>query len=301
MTKTEIEEFNLRCMVDGPKETTKESELIERLNAMKKRLKKIKTKVLESGFEYEASKKSAQESQQSETVAPPPPQPAVKSKIPKLLKELEKISKSNDRYNPNVDRTCGELNRILLKNSAEQSVFYNNNGLAICTRLLEQINNITLNGNTSQVVSAVSNEIIANSTKTTNNLVCVIVNSIQANADACVELTLSNKLLSLVEILNLHSKIMLSSVVGTVHETSAASSHCSSSRPGSNSNSMGCGGTNSNNNSSQQRISNEWLICSNLFNLFGSIYSFVCERNSQKINHGIKEKDLNQRAHDFIR
>lgn len=285
LTKTEIEEFNLRCMVDGPKET-REKELIDRLNAMKKRLKKIKTRVLESGCEYEVGKQ--QSSTQDVSNGTP------KSKIPKLLKELEKISKSNDRYNPNVDRTCGELNRILLKNSIEQTVFFTNNGLTICIRLLEQINNINLNGgSTSQVASsAVSNEIIANSTKTTNNLILVIINASQSYANAYFELTLTNKLLSLVEILNLHSKIMHSAV--SVHEAAMAAASCSTKTNGNNS----------------QRISNEWLICSNLFSLLGSIYSFVCERagksssslstKSLVIDDTDKEKDLNQRVFDFI-
>ena len=273
LTKNEIEEYNLSCIIDEiPKEMNQEDFILnrERIKLMKKRVKKLKCRLMQNGIEYELSKSSQQ-------VAEKPLENTnnIKSKVPKLLKELEKISNSNDRYNPIVDRNCNELNRLLQKNNQEKVVFFNNNGLNICIRLLEQINNINLNGQQNQTISAVSTEIISNSTKTTNNLISVLIGSIQENFNSCLEILLSNKLLSLVEILNLHSKIMLFGIEFLDCLTNKSINITAQ------------------NTKSQQRFSNEWLICSNLLHLIGLVFSSISANK--------KYNEFNQRILDFIR
>lgn len=255
----------------------------ERQKLMRKRVKKLKNKILCKGSEYESQRRTQTNNETKTTITTPLtttaplPQPVLvpKSKVPRLIKELEKISNSNDRYNPSLDRNCGELNRILLKNTAEQFTFSHNNGLSICIRLLEQINNINLNG--PQSISAVSTEIISNSTKTTNNLVCLLISSIRGNLDSCAELLLSNKLLSLVEILNLHSNIMLYEI-NLIDPANGKST-----------------------NSNHQKISNEWLICSSLFQLISLVFFSICGENQKRVVSEEMASALAQRAFDFIR
>lgn len=55
LTKSEIEEYNLKCIVDKPKENN-DAELLlsnERKQSMKKRLKKLKSRINSRGNDYE--------------------------------------------------------------------------------------------------------------------------------------------------------------------------------------------------------------------------------------------------------
>ena len=60
LTKSEIEEYNLNCIIDVPKENNEKEQILtqERKKLMKKRMKKLKTKILTKGIEYEANKKT---------------------------------------------------------------------------------------------------------------------------------------------------------------------------------------------------------------------------------------------------
>ena len=119
------------------------------------------------------------------------------------------------------------------------------------------------------------------STKTPINLINLIINASRNNYDACVDLILTNKLFSLLEILNIHSNIMLSEL--TPNELTVASS--SSSNIGSMS------GT-----SKKNQISIEWFICSSIIQLIASVFTTLnnneatCELQAwvmQKINSKI--------------
>jgi hypothetical protein len=57
LTKSEIEEYNLKCIVDNPKENNDADLLLsnERKQSMKKRLKKLKSRITSRGNDYEVS------------------------------------------------------------------------------------------------------------------------------------------------------------------------------------------------------------------------------------------------------
>ena len=232
LTKSEIEEYNLNCIVDLPKENNEKEMILsqERKKLMKKRLKKLKNKILTKGVEYETSKKLASsDSASSSSSLTAHQQQNTKSKIPKLVKELEKSMSSSTEKFANLDKNCSEINRILQPQqstvksqtsqasaSQEQALFRQNDGFTIAIKLLELICQSPHDLNHYSGISS----------KTPVNLINLIVNASHNNYDACLDLILTNKLFSLLEILNIHSNIMLSEL--TPHEFGSGNSNISS-------------------------------------------------------------------------
>ena len=232
LTKSEIEEYNLNCIVDLPKENNEKEMILsqERKKLMKKRLKKLKNKILTKGVEYETSKKLASsDSASSSSSLTAHQQQNTKSKIPKLVKELEKSMSSSTEKFANLDKNCSEINRILQPQqstvksqtsqasaSQEQALFRQNDGFTIAIKLLELICQSPHDLNHYSGISS----------KKPVNLINLIVNASHNNYDACLDLILTNKLFSLLEILNIHSNIMLSEL--TPHEFGSGNSNISS-------------------------------------------------------------------------
>ena len=274
LTKSEIEEFNLSSIIDSPKETN-EKELIineERKKAMKKRAKKVKNKILNKGIEYETSKKkmfTCVESTSNNSNSN-------KSKISKLVKELEKILNLNENKQTNIDRICGELNRMIIKNIADQEVFKNSDGLNVCVKLLEQI-------------CQSANEYHSNSSKTIINIVILLTNSCRNNFEACCDIIMSNKMLSLLDLLNIHSNVMLNEIITNTSENSINSlSSCSNSK------------------NTYQKYLGDWMICSSLFQLVSCVFNVL---NSEiqlfdklsDSNNKTEQNSLTNRANDLLR
>lgn len=261
LTKSEIEEFNLDCIIDSPKETNEKEMLMseERKRAMKKRLKKLKNKILNKGVEYETMKKK-QANSTSETTS--------KSKIPKLIKDLEKILNSNENKQTNVDRICGELNRMLVRNQADQEVFRAADGLNVCVKLLEQI-------------CQTANEVHTNPAKTIINIVTLLSSASRSCFDACADIVLSNKLLALLDLLNIHSNVMLNEMVA--NDSTSSSVHAKS---------------------MNQKYLGDWLICSSLIQLVAGVYATINGEISNETRSGEKtakdQMNLTARATDFV-
>lgn len=266
LTKSEIEEYNLNCIIDVPKENNEKEQILtqERKKLMKKRMKKLKTKILTKGIEYEANKKTEDTPNLANN----------KSKLPKLLKELEKSMNTNEKFN-NLDKNCGELNRILSqKNKTEQVLFKMYDGFSISIKLLELICQST-------------NEVHGVSSKAAINLINLIINGSRNNYEACIDLIMSNKLYSLLEILSIHSYIMSNEFSNEFMDNAN-------------------GVNNSVNCKNNQKFSIEWLICSSLIQLIGSIFTTLNETsNGEQSNESdslkIDLNILNQRANDLIR
>jgi hypothetical protein len=263
LTKSEIEEFNLNCIIDFPKETNEKEMIIteERKKAMKKRTKKLRTRIFSKGVEYESIKKKLSNETQINNNN--------KSKVPKLLKDLEKYSILNDSKQSNLDKICCEINRIISKNVNEQIIFKNFNGLSICVKLLEQICQIS--------------NYVQTSSKTIINIVNLLINICKNDYEICFELIMSNKVLSLLDLLNIHSNVMLNEILSNSNENNTT--------------------LNYKNNYTNQKYLGDWIICSSLFQLIGCVYSIISyeiqlfDKKTNDINQNI---NLINRANDLL-
>ncbi len=206
-----------------------------------------------------------------------------KSKIPKLIKELEKSLSSSAEKFVNVDKNCSEINRILqqmptslgnnvssgknqqqqnqILQQQEQAIFKSNDGFSTAIKLLELI---------CQSPSDL-NHYSGISTKTPINLINLIINASKNNFEACIDLILTNKLFSLLEILSIHSNIMISELTP---------------------NELGSGATANKKN----HISIEWFVCSSLIQLLGSLFNML----NNEVNSSENNPALIQRANDLI-
>ncbi|CAF0765123.1 unnamed protein product, partial [Brachionus calyciflorus] len=231
LTISEIEEYNLSCIIDAPKENDEKEMILneERKKQMKKRLKKLRAKISSKGLEYEANNKDTLTQSELNSV-----KNFKNSKIPKLIKEMEKNSNSYS----NLDKNCSEISRAIQKNNLESLIFRQSNGPNITIRLLEQVS----------LLSAQQSSVEINS-KCANNLINLLNNISKSNSNSSIDFLMSNKIMSLVEILNDHSNIML----------------------------LDINDLNSSNTSGKNKISNNWLICSGLFELFSQIFTWVIQ------------------------
>lgn len=120
----------------------------------------------------------------------------VRSKVPKLLKDLEKslIEKSPDKH-MSLDRLSFELNRMISKSPIELDVYRSYAGLSISIKLLEQL---------------IQTENELNSSKSILNLINLLTSACENNKEICCEIMFSNKIVSFFEFLNFHCGIMKS-------------------------------------------------------------------------------------------
>lgn len=231
---------------------------------MKKRVKKLKNKILSKGIEYETVKKKNETNHGNNSNN-------LKSKLPKLIKELDKLISSTDRIT-SLDRNCGEINRLLQKNINDLNVFNNNQGSSVCIRLLESL--------------STSNE--SNSSKSIINLLSLLITVCKSSYDSCIDMILSNKMLSLLEMLNCNSPVMINELVSVDSNNSVNSNSSTNSNGG--------------NNKTSYKLSNEWTICLNLIHLIGTIFSTVnSESQTATLNGSFDQNSFNQRANDLIR
>ncbi len=272
LTRSEIEEFNLNCIIDSPKETNEKELFIneERKKAMKKRTKKLKNKIFNKGIEYETNKKkhfSNVESTNNNNNS------TNKSKISKLVKDLEKNLNSSENKQINIDKICGELNRIIARNIADQELFKNSDGLNVCVKLLEQI-------------CQSANECHNNSSKTIINIVNLLTNSCKNNFEVCCDIIMSNKLFSLLDLLNIHSNVMLNEIITNTNEYLTSS--LSSSK------------------NTNQKYLGDWMICSSLFQLVSCVFTVLNNEiqqfdKSSDSNNKTEQNNLTCRATDLLR
>ena len=193
------------------------------------------------------------------------------------------MSSSSEKF-VNLDKNCSEINRILQQTSnvanmnggksqqqqnqilqqqqqQEQALFKSNDGFTIAIKLLELICQSPHDLNHYSGIS----------TKTPINLINLIINASRNNFEACIDLILTNKLFSLLEILNIHSNIMLSELTP---------------------NELG-GGAGAN---KKNHISIEWFVCSSLIQLIASLFTILNNESSLSENNSA----LIQRANDLI-
>jgi hypothetical protein len=273
LTKSEIEEYNLKCIVDISKEKDEQELCIseERRKAMKKRLKKLKNKILTKGVEYENKRRNCLSGGGEQTVSN-------KSKISKLIKDLERHLSSNEKLSSNLDRQCSELSRAIQK-PADQLAFRQADGVTTCVKLVEMI----LSASALPATLSVAHDLNSLSAKTSCTLINLILNSIRNDYESACDLILSNRLLSLVEILVVYSNAMLGDTSAFDSPTSVASS----------------GNILTNTNSI--KYPNEWLICSSLIQLIGDLFSSLSTESENKTVNGESTSDLIQRGIDLIR
>jgi len=123
LSRSEVEEFNLKCIVDaeGGLEVASDQ---EKSKCGKKRLKKLRNRIVNAGVEYESSLRSGDCLGGALTG---------RSKVPKLLKNLSGCS---DKM---LDKILSELNRVVAGCEYDLEVFCQMKGPGCCVKLLEQM------------------------------------------------------------------------------------------------------------------------------------------------------------------
>ena len=195
LTKSEIDEFNLKCVVyTSDEKQAKPLTLNDKKQTTKKRLKKIKNKIISKGNEYELSINKI-------TKASTEPNGTNRVKLNKLLKDLSKTIEIVEKGGSsseisNVDKQCREIVRIIEKDSLNQNIFFDLNGLSISTNLLNSISK--------------SNETIKGSAKSIAILLDLITSACKDNFAVCNNLILTNKIVTVIEALHMNLSIVLS-------------------------------------------------------------------------------------------
>ncbi|XP_062612464.1 S phase cyclin A-associated protein in the endoplasmic reticulum-like isoform X2 [Saccostrea cucullata] len=142
MSKQEIENFNLKHIVNAPTNSTHPKIVSEkeRLKSMKKRSKKLRQRMTTRGHEYENSLSQKQQQVESEH----------KAKIHKIVRDINKYLQTQDSgpWPQNkvsaLDRALGEISRILDKKSGQdQNALRVLGGLNSLCRLLHVLDNAT--------------------------------------------------------------------------------------------------------------------------------------------------------------
>ncbi|XP_056020838.1 S phase cyclin A-associated protein in the endoplasmic reticulum-like isoform X2 [Ostrea edulis] len=142
MSKQEIENFNLKHIVNAPSNSTHPKIVSEkeRHKSMKKRAKKLRQRMTTRGHEYENS--LSQKQQQAES--------GHKAKIHKIVRDINKYLQTQDSgpWPQNkvsaLDRALGEISRILDKKSGQdQTALRVLGGLSSLCRLLNVLDNST--------------------------------------------------------------------------------------------------------------------------------------------------------------
>jgi len=103
------------------------------------------------------------------------------------------------------------------------------------------------------------------------NVINLLNNAVKYKRESSNDILLSNKLYSLIEILNLHSSVMISDISDFIV-----------------------------NSKSNQKFPMEWLVCSSLIQLVASIYTSLYQEN---LNLSTTNESINiviQRAYDII-
>ncbi|KAL3866999.1 hypothetical protein ACJMK2_044240 [Sinanodonta woodiana] len=138
MSKPEIENFNLKHIVNAPDNSTHPKIVMEkeRLKSQKKRCKKLKQRMNARGLEYENTLSGKQTMADSEH----------RAKMQKVIKDITKYLQSSDSgpWTQNkvsaLDKALGEISRILdRKGTADQNGFRVLGGLTCVTRVLQII------------------------------------------------------------------------------------------------------------------------------------------------------------------
>ncbi|KAK3743773.1 hypothetical protein RRG08_043505 [Elysia crispata] len=142
MTKQEIENFNLKHIVDAPANSNHPKIVTEkeRQKSLKKRCKKLRNRMVMRGVEYENASSNKQPSADSEH----------KAKLNKVIKDINKYLQSQDTgpWPQNkvlaLDRALGEIGRILEKKSLnDQTCFRLLGGFPSLSRVLMTIDDAT--------------------------------------------------------------------------------------------------------------------------------------------------------------
>lgn len=140
MSKQEIENFNLKHIVNAPTNSTHPKIVSEkeRLKSMKKRSKKLRQRMTTRGHEYENSLSQKQQQAESEH----------KAKIHKIVRDINKYLQTQDSgpWPQNkvsaLDRALGEIGRIMDKKSAnDQGALRVLGGLNSLCRILHILDN----------------------------------------------------------------------------------------------------------------------------------------------------------------
>ena len=199
LTKSEIDEFNMKCIVyiSDDKQINKPFILNDKKQTTKKRLKKIKNKIITKGSEYETCLKSSLKTSSSPVFDS---NGGNKVKLTKLLKDLSKTIEivekgGNSNEISTIDKHCREIVRMIEKDSLNQNLFFELNGLSISTNLLNSMGK--------------SHEIIRNSTKSISLLLDLLTSACKDNFQICRNLVLTNKIVTVIEVLHANLNIVL--------------------------------------------------------------------------------------------
>ncbi len=122
LSRSEIEEFNLKCIVDADSGIEAVGDK-DKNRGGKKRVKKLRNRIVNAGIEYESGLKDVEFNGSL----------AGKSKVPKLLKNLNGCS---DKV---LDKIMGELNRVVTGSDNDLEIFCLMKGPDRCVKLLGQM------------------------------------------------------------------------------------------------------------------------------------------------------------------
>jgi hypothetical protein len=194
LTKSETDEFNLKCIfyLSDDRQSRQPIVANDKKQVLKKRLKKLKNKMILKGSEYESSlNKSSKLQGVSDNN---------KVKLTKLIKDLSKTIEIAERGGSgseisNIDKHCREIIRLIEKNSSNQTLFYDLNGLSVSTNLLNSLGK--------------SNNILKNSTKSISHLLDLILITFKENSAICCNIVLTNKIITIIEVMNFNLNIVL--------------------------------------------------------------------------------------------
>jgi hypothetical protein len=188
LTKSEIDEYNSKCIVEFKSDKTQNDKKEEKIEEKRKQIKKKIKKLTSKGVEFEIEFKNQQQQQQQQQ------QPLTNSKIVKILNEIEKCltSSSNDcNNNKLIERNSNDLYRAFKTTVNSVNTFKTSNGVSIVTKTVQLIhsNSTKFNG----------------SYRLVNNLINILLIVIKQDNEMCTYMILSNCLITLLTLINDYS------------------------------------------------------------------------------------------------
>jgi len=190
ITDIDIEGFSMKYIKDiGESNVSRQNELEEQQKAMKKRLKKIKSRMNQRGREHEASMSDDSLSEDSPK----------RARLQRSLKDINKLlqTQGNNYWPANkitsLDRALTEILRHLeAKNPADQRVFCNIGGIAVLTRILLLVD---LSADRKTTKPVITDKILVHACE-------IAVFTCVGNKDTSQYMLFSNKLPTFIDVLN---------------------------------------------------------------------------------------------------
>eukprot|EP00112_Aurelia_sp_Birch-Aquarium-sp1_P014789 Seg321.6 transcript_id=Seg321.6/GoldUCD/mRNA.D3Y31 product="S phase cyclin A-associated protein in the endoplasmic reticulum" protein_id=Seg321.6/GoldUCD/D3Y31 len=195
ITDVDMEGFSMKYIKESEETNiSKQNEREEHQKAMKKRLKKIKSRMNQRGREFEASATNEEKTEESPK----------RARLHRSLKDINKLlqTQGSTFWPANkitaLDRALSEISRLLeTKTPADQRVFCQIGGLAVLTRILLLLD---ISGDKKTTKPAITDKILIHASEV-SLLAC------DGNAENCQYMLLSNKLSTLIDLLNYRLEI----------------------------------------------------------------------------------------------